>query len=104
MNIRRAEERAEKVLKSTSTRKTIRQVSSVFPHRFHVLPRRAIEFLGLFPGAASLIANTFSVAPSLIARRDQKIASLVANVVIRGPNTARSLVLDSQGVILTVDD
>lgn len=51
-----------------------------------------------------MIAETPLVAPPLIARQDQEIASLVANLVIGGLDATRSLVLDPLEVALMVND
>lgn len=82
--IRRAEERAEKALKSATTRKTTKQVSSVFrpsSSRFTPPSQRA--------------SSGFLACP---------IVSLVVNLVIGGPNLTRLLVQVPLKVILRVDD
>ena len=82
--IRRAEERAEKALKSATTRKTTKQVSSVFrpsSSRFTPPSHRA--------------SSGFLACP---------IVSLVVNLVIGGPNVTGLLVQVPLKVILIVDD
>ena len=88
-NIRRAEERGEEALKSASTRKTAKQVSSGSALRVHVFLHREGGFFRVeVPGVASVTANTFLVAPPLITRQDREISSLLANlVIVAGPNT-----------------
>ena len=83
-------------MKSANTRKTAKQLSLGSALRVHVLLHRAIGLLlGSVPGVAGVIANTFLVAPPLIARPDREISSLLADLVIAaGPNATRSLVLD----------
>ena len=92
-------------MKSAYTRKTAKQLSLGSALRVHVLLHRAIGLLlGSVPGVAGVIANTFLIAPPLIARPDREISSLLADLVIAaGPNATRSLVLDPLKAILIVN-